>query len=124
MKTKASAIICLDICCILLKRCLEIQQIAPGNLKKNIITDKWNIYQWNISCHISEQRMSQSSAIAATAEGELVSPEGTQKRKEYLPSSSPQTAATPCGEPCGNSGCENTGHWPQRAEVPIKGGIQ
>ena len=35
--------------------------------------------KWNISCHISKQRMSQSSAIAATMEGELVSPEGTQE---------------------------------------------
>ena len=43
--------------------------------------------------------MSQSSAIAAL-QGELVSPEGTQKgNKEYLPSSSHQTAASPNGEP-------------------------
>ena len=50
-------------------------------------------------CHISKQRMSQSSAVTTTASGELVSPEGTQEGKEYLPSSSHQTAATPCGEP-------------------------
>ena len=43
--------------------------------------------------------MSQSLAIVATVYGELVSPEGTQEGKEYLPSSSHQTAATPCGEP-------------------------
>ena len=37
---------------------------------------------------------------AATSKGELGSPEGTQERnKEYLPSSSHQTAATPKGEP-------------------------
>ena len=49
--------------------------------------------------HISKQSMSQSSATAATAEGEQVSPEGTQEGKEYLPFSSPQTTATPHGEP-------------------------
>ena len=55
--------------------------------------------KWNVACHISKQRMSQSSAIVATVDGELVSPEGTQEgNKEYLPSSS-QTAATPHGEP-------------------------
>ena len=37
--------------------------------------------------------------------------------------SSHQTAATPSGEPWGNSGCKNTGHWPQIAEVHIKGMI-
>ena len=37
--------------------------------------------KWNISCQISKQRISQSSAIAATTEGELVSPEGTQEGK-------------------------------------------
>ena len=67
--------------------------------------------------------MSQSSAIAATASGELVSPEETQEGKVYLPSSSHQTAATPYGEPWGNSGWENTGYWPQLAEVHIKGMI-
>jgi len=49
--------------------------------------------------------MSQSSAIAMTANSELVSPEGAQEgNKEYLPSSNHQTAATPHGEPRGNSG--------------------
>ena len=44
--------------------------------------------------------MSQSSVIAATAKGELVSPEGTQEgNKECLSSSSHQIAATPDGEP-------------------------
>ena len=38
----------------------------------------------------------------------------------YLPSSSPQAAASPIGEP---SGCENTGDWPQRAEMHSKGMI-
>ena len=69
----------------------------------------------NIACHISKQRMSQSSAIATTANSELVSPEGTQEgNKEYLPYSNHQTAATPHGEPRGNSGWENTGYWPRK----------
>ena len=54
--------------------------------------------------------MSQSSAIAATKDGELVNPEETQERKEYLSSSRHQTAALPHGEPWGNSGCENIGY--------------
>ena len=33
-------------------------------------------------------------------------------RKEFLPSSSHQTAATPHGEPWKSSGCENTVSWP------------
>jgi len=37
--------------------------------------------KWNISCHISKQRRSLSSAIAAISNGELVSPEGTQERE-------------------------------------------
>ena len=37
--------------------------------------------KWSISCHISKQRMSQSSVTAATTDGELVSPEGTQEGK-------------------------------------------
>ena len=37
--------------------------------------------EWNIAGRISKRRMSQSSAIAATAGGEPVSPEGTQEGK-------------------------------------------
>ena len=37
--------------------------------------------KWNIACHISKQRMSQSSGIAAIARGGLLSPEGTQEAK-------------------------------------------
>ena len=35
----------------------------------------------NISCCVSKQRVSQSSAIAATKDGELVSPEETREGK-------------------------------------------
>ena len=38
--------------------------------------------------------MAPSSEIAATAYGELVSPEGTQEAKEYMPSSSRKTTAS------------------------------
>ena len=51
--------------------------------------------KWNISSHSSKRRM--SSAITATMEGDLMSPEGTQEGKEYLSSSSYQTATTPQG---------------------------
>ena len=57
------------------------------------------------------KELSQLSVIAAL-QPELVCPEETQKGKEYLPSNSHQTVATPCGEPCGNSGYENTRYWP------------
>ena len=40
--------------------------------------------KWNVACRISKQMMSQSSAIAATPDGELVSPEGTQEGKNTL----------------------------------------
>ena len=33
--------------------------------------------KWNIACHVNKKRMSQSPAIAATDDSELVSPEGT-----------------------------------------------
>ena len=62
--------------------------------------------------------MSQTPAITPTVnDGE---PGGNSGRKEYLPSSSHQTAATPYREPWGNSGCEYTGYWPQTAKVHIK----
>ena len=44
--------------------------------------------------------MSQSSLSAATSKVEPVGAEGTQEgNKEHLPSSSPQTAATPSSDP-------------------------
>ena len=80
--------------------------------------DSTTIDKWNIACHISIQRISQSSAITALmSAGEFW---GNTGRKEYLPSSNPQAAATLCDEPWGSSGWESTGHWPQRAEEHIK----
>ena len=40
--------------------------------------------KWNIPCHISKQRMSQSSVIKATMDGKLVSPEKTQDVKTQV----------------------------------------
>ena len=49
--------------------------------------------KWNISCLISKQRMPQSSAIV-NFQCEPVSPEETQEREEYQPSSSHQILST------------------------------
>ena len=67
---------------------------AIANQKAPFFASVPSLYKvkWNISCYISKQRMSQSSAIAAF-QCEPVSPEKT--RKEYLPSRY-KTAATPC----------------------------
>ena len=52
---------------------------------------------------------------------EPISPKRTQEgNKEYLPSSSQQTAAIPNSKPWGSSGDENPGYCPQMAEVNIK----
>ena len=70
---------------------------------------------------ISVNKRRQLSPFASTSKGKQVSLKGTQEgKKEYLLSSSHQTAATPKGEHRGNSGCENTGYWPQTAEVHLK----
>ena len=50
----------------------------PGATSRNALAQS---EKWNISCHISKQRMSQSTAVAATTDGELVNSEGTQERK-------------------------------------------
>ena len=50
-----------------------------SGLKKQC--DQLGDEKWNISCHISKQRMSQASAVVASNDWELVSPEGTQEGK-------------------------------------------
>ena len=52
-----------------------------------------------------QTKMPQSSAIAVL-QRKRVSPKGSQEGEEYLWPDSRQTAATPCGEPQGSSGCE------------------
>ena len=70
--------------------------------------------KWNISCHISKQRMSESSAIVATKEGKLVNPEGTQEGKNTCHLAAIRLQPLPVVNLSkGNSGCENTGYWPQ-----------
>ena len=76
--------------------------------------EKWNI---------SKQMMPQSAAIAATTDGELVSPEGTQEGKNACHLAPIKLAFTPHSEPQGNSGCENTGYRFQIAQAHIKGMI-
>ena len=65
---------------------------------------KNNFEKWNIPCHISKQECHSHQRFPPphppTRPCELVSPEGTQE-EEYLPSSSPETTATPFSEPLG-----------------------
>ena len=49
---------------------------AHGNYHSTFCLEKWNV-----ACHISKPKMAQSSATASIADGELVSPEGTQEGK-------------------------------------------
>ena len=67
-------------------------------------------------------KMAQSSATASIADGELVSPEGTQEGKNtcHLAAVRPQPLQTVSPE---NSGHEYRGNWPQIAEEHIKGMI-
>ena len=65
--------------------------------------------------------MSESSAIAAIMDGELVSPERNSGSKEYLPSSSHQSAGTLYSEPWGTQNVKK--QEPIKNQVPIKGVI-
>ena len=68
--------------------------------------------KWSISCHILNKDITVISDYRPPVwTGE---PWGHSWRKEYLPSSSHQTAATPSGEPRGNSGAENKTLAPDR----------
>lgn len=71
-------------------------------ISSNFITYPKEPEKCNIFSRISKQKMSQSSTIAATLDGELVSAKEAG-RKEYLLSSSHQTVAPPDGEPWGDS---------------------
>ena len=64
--------------------------------------------------------MSQSSGIAALQQKPVheMSSEETQEAKNTCHLAAVRLFLH---EPWGNSGCENTGYWPQRAEVHIKG---
>ena len=75
-----------------------MKMCKEAGIFSNFTTHPKEPQKWNIFSHISKQKLSQSSKIAATLDSELVSPKETG-RKEYLPSSSRQTVATPYGEP-------------------------
>ena len=81
--------------------------------------DAVGIEQWNIFCYRSKQGCHKHQPLQPST----WSPEGTQGWKERLPSSSHRNTATPCSEHWRNSGCENTGYWPQRVEAHIIGMI-
>ena len=66
----------------------------------------------NTACHISNKGC-HSPRDGSHLQGWASEPSGHSGRKQRtLPSSSHQTAATPEGEPWGNSGWEDTGGWP------------
>ena len=58
--------------------CSPTQKDISG-LKKQC--DQLTDEKWNIPYHISKQRKSQPSAVVASTDWELVSPEGTQEGK-------------------------------------------
>ena len=67
--------------------------------------------------------MSGSSAIAATLEGELVSPEETQEGKNTCPLAAIRLQPLPIVSGEEVQDVKSTGFWPQIAEVHIKGMI-
>ena len=76
--------------------------------------------EWNISCHSSKQMMSPSSAIVATMESELMSPEGTQVGKNTCHRAATRLQPLPVMSPEETQRCENAGYWPQMTKVRIK----
>ena len=76
----------------------------------------------NVACHISKQRTLQPSSHHITAVPK-VSPDGTQDRNRMLSLSHKPLQPPPNGAPWRGLGWENTGYWPQIAEVHIKGMI-
>ena len=56
----------------------DSDSVGPGLSLRICTSNQFPSEQWNVSCHVSKQRMSRSSAIAATTVGEPVSPEGAQ----------------------------------------------
>ena len=66
--------------------------------------------------------MSQSSAIADTMDGELVSPEGTEEEKNTCHPAAISLQPLPTGS-LEETQDVKTGYWPQIAEVYIKGMI-
>ena len=71
---------------------------------KNIYMKTYKYDKWNISCHISKQRMLESSVIVATTRWWTGEPWGNSEREAHQPSSSHQTAPIFQGKPWGHSG--------------------
>ena len=67
--------------------------------------------------------MSQSSAIAATMEGELVSPDESQEAKNTCPLAAIRLQPLPIESREEAQDVKSPGFWPQIAEVDIKGMI-
>ena len=72
---------------------------------------------------ISVIKMAQSPVIAATKDSKLVSPEGTQQGKNtcHLPAIRLQPLSMVSSEE--TQDVKTLGHWPQTAELPVKGMI-
>ena len=68
--------------------------------------------KWNICCHIRKKRMPQSSEIAATMNGELVSLEGSQEGKDicYLAAIRLQPLPTVSPEETQDVKTQDSGH--------------
>ena len=82
-----------------------------GKIEENLLKGWFTKMYWvkgekqNISCCVSKQRVSQSSGVAATHYGELVSPEEIQDMKRILQikgmiSVSPDSRISPYIEKC------------------------
>ena len=65
--------------------------------------------------------MPQSSAVATTMAGELVSPRGIQERKNTCHPAAIRLQSLPMVSPGETQDVKNTGYWTQRAEVHIEG---
>ena len=102
---------CLGLCISCSVRLAHTSLLSPLILQSSLLTRS---EQWNISFHISKQRMSQAPAIAAPTDSEL--------RKERTPASwQPADGSHSPRRVPRSSGHGNTGPWPQTAEVQIKG---
>ena len=66
---------------------------------------------------------SKSSVIAATEDGELMSLEETQEKKNICHLAAIRLQPLPMLSPKETQDVEDTGYWPQIGEVPIKGMI-
>ena len=63
----------------------DSDSVGPGLSLRICTSNQFPSEQWNTSCHVSKQRMSQSSAIAVTTAGEPVSPVEAQGAKNTCP---------------------------------------